>query len=86
MLNCDCLKYSLITTNSLKVRHSHTNKDISFGKVPYPTLRESWCILHIEVQVKPMSKFDLEANSDGIVPLFTGDVEDEATIRKRHKH
>lgn len=26
-----------------------------------------------------MGKFDLEANSDGVVPLFTGDVEDEAT-------
>lgn len=30
-----------------------------------------------------MSKFNLEANSDGIVPLFTGDVEDEATTREK---
>lgn len=29
-----------------------------------------------------MGKFDLEANSDGIVPFFTGDVEDEATTEK----
>lgn len=33
-----------------------------------------------------MGKFDLEANSDGVVPLFTGDVEDEATIGERHQH
>lgn len=30
-----------------------------------------------------MCKFDLEANSDCIVPLFTGDVEDEATMREK---
>lgn len=30
-----------------------------------------------------MGKFDLEANSDGIVPLFTGDVEDEATAGEK---
>lgn len=30
-----------------------------------------------------MGKFDLEANPDGIVPLFTGDVKDEATAREK---
>lgn len=33
-----------------------------------------------------MCKFDLEANSDGIVPLFTGDVEDEATTKEKQQH
>lgn len=32
-----------------------------------------------------MGKFDLEANSDSIVPLFTGDVEDEATTEDQTK-
>lgn len=52
-------------------------KDISFGEVSYPTVRSSWGVLHAEVQVEPVGQLNLEAHPDGIVPLLTGDVQDE---------
>lgn len=53
---------------------SFTSKDICFGEVSYPTVRSSWSVLHAEVQVKPMSQFDLEAHPDSVVPLLTWDM------------
>lgn len=32
-----------------------------------------------------MGEFNLEANSDGIVPLFTGDVQNKATAEQNIK-
>lgn len=40
-------------------------------------MRSSWSVLHAEVQVEPVGQLDLEAHPDGIVPLFTGNVQDE---------
>lgn len=38
---------------------------------------KAWSVLHAEVQIKPVGQLNLEAHPDGIVPLLTGDVQDE---------
>lgn len=61
-------------------------KDICFGEVSYPTVRSSWGVLHAEVQVEPVGQFDLKADSDSVVPLLAGNVQDEpAGQTKRDK-
>lgn len=48
-----------------------------FGEVSYPTVRGPWSVLHAEVKVEPVGQLDLEAHPDSVVPLLTGDVQDE---------
>lgn len=48
-------------------------------------MRSSWSVLHAEVQVEPVGQLDLEAHPDSIVPLLTGDVQDEPAGEKQKR-
>lgn len=49
-------------------------------------MRSSWSVLYTEVQVEPVGQLDLEAHSDSIVSLLTGDVQDEAAEKRKERH
>jgi len=60
-----------------------TWKDIRLGEVSDAAVRSSRRVLHAEVQVEPVGQLDLEAHPDGVVPLLTGDVQDEPAAETR---
>lgn len=45
----------------------------------------SWSVLHAEIQVEPVGQLDLETHTDGIIPLFAGNVQDKSTEKTGQK-
>lgn len=46
-------------------------------------MRSSRNVLHTEVEIEPVGQLNLEAHPDGVVPLLTGNVQDEPTGKKK---